>query len=111
MATPTVSPNPINRWRRIAPKAILGGASFAVTLCLILGAVVWYFNRPEPPQPWNTNAIIAKQTPYFDASKDGKRVELRYVLENTSTAAYLADHYLLLLSCDPESPGPFKILC
>jgi hypothetical protein len=88
MTTPTFLPNPTSRWKRIALKAILGGAGFAAMLSLIIGVIAWYSSRPQPPQSWNVSAIVAKEPPGFAASTDGKRIELRYVLENTTETDY-----------------------
>jgi hypothetical protein len=75
-------------WRAFALRSLFAGAGFALAVLIVLAIFAWYRSRPEPPQSWNTSAIVANDPPSFTASKDGNRIEFRYVLENTTDADY-----------------------
>jgi hypothetical protein len=74
--------------RRLLLRSAVFGAGFAVTLCLIVGGLVWYSDRPKPPTPWNTTALVAKGPPGFDVSRDGEHIEFNYLIENTANTDY-----------------------
>jgi hypothetical protein len=91
MSSPYLVPDP--NAKPESPKRLLLrsagiGAGFAVALCLIVGGWVWYSNRPSPPKPWNTTALIAPDPPGFHVSDDGKHVEFTYRVENTTETDY-----------------------
>jgi len=68
--------------------SLSAGAGFALMLSLVAGGIVWYTSRPKPLKPWDTNAIIAKETPGFSVSDDGSKIEFQYTLENTTSSDY-----------------------
>jgi hypothetical protein len=92
MTTPTPSPgHTISLWKRLAIIGLFGGVGFAVALSTIIGAVVWNNSRRKPSEPWNTNAIVADDSPRFDPSADAKKVVFRYSLNNTTDIDYHID--------------------
>lgn len=91
MDTTDLSPKPVSTWKRVAIIGLFCGAGFALMAGLILGGVVWYTSRPTPPKPWNTTVIVAKETPDFDVTDGGTKVEFRYTLENASDSDYRID--------------------
>lgn len=91
MTTPTPSPGHPSLWKRLAIISFFGGLGITVTLAAILGVVVSYSSRLKPPQPWNTNAIVADGPPGFSSSTDGKKMSLSYSLRNTTDTDYHID--------------------
>ncbi len=88
----TESP-PIRVWKTIAIRSFFGGAGIAVALAIIVGAFIWYHNRPEHPKPWNTAALKATYDTLgfsLDASKDaeGYPVHFDYNLRNDTDKNY-----------------------
>ncbi len=78
-------------WKKLAIISVIGGVAFALTLAIIVALAGWYSTRPKPSKPWNINAIVAKGAPSFDSSDDGKRIELSYLLDNTTDSDYQLD--------------------
>lgn len=91
MFDPTLSSTPVNSWRKIALRSFFAGAGFALVLVAAVGGVVWRNSRPEPSKPWDLSSLVAKDPPSFSPSGDGKRVEFRYAVENTTDADYQID--------------------
>jgi hypothetical protein len=91
MDAPVPPPKPPFAWKRLAIISLFGGAGFALMSGLILWGVVWYSSRPTPPKPWNTTAIVAKNSPGFSVSDDGKMIEFTYALENAGRSDYRID--------------------
>lgn len=88
MATPTLSPEPLSRWRRLAIISLSAGAGFALMLSLIAGTVIWYTSRPTPPKPWDSGALVADGPPGFGASDDSKYIRFTYEVENRTDIDY-----------------------
>jgi hypothetical protein len=101
---------PVSSWKKLAIISLCGGAGLAITGFLILAAFLWIESRPSPQKPWNTTAILAKEPPGFDVSKDGTRIEFDYTLENNSTKDYRAgssaELQLFLRAKDGTLGGP-----
>ena len=95
MASPYLIPDPQqaqpSSLRRLLYRSAAFGAAFAATLCLIVGGFVWYSDRPQPPRPWSTTALVATKPPGFSVSEDAKRIEFKYSVENTTDTDYNAD--------------------
>jgi hypothetical protein len=51
---------PITIWKKIAIRAVFGGIGLGIGAVAIIGAAVWYPNRPKPTPPWNSKALTAK---------------------------------------------------
>jgi hypothetical protein len=84
------------RWKRIIVRAVVFGASFAITGALLAGVVMWYLiNQPsKPPAPWNTKAITATYdgigafTQQNSSQKEEKYLYFSYILENHTDDDY-----------------------
>lgn len=62
-----------------------------MVLSLIVGGWLWYSGRPQPPTPWNTTAVVAKEPPDFHVIRDGKNIAFVYRVENTTDTDYRID--------------------
>lgn len=56
-----------------------------------LGALTWLGSKPKPPKPWNSAAIVARNSPSFNPGKTNREIQLSYSLENTTEADYQID--------------------
>ena len=93
MVSPTLSPQRMPSWQRLALISFWGGMGFALGLCLVLAAIVWFNGRPRPPKPWNTTAIVAQQYPGVSLGGGEKKgIELTYTLENTTDTDYRIEY-------------------
>jgi hypothetical protein len=81
----------ISTWKRIAIISFFSGFGVALAAALILGGFIWYTSRPTPPKSWNTSALVASGPPKCDAIEDGKRLELRYSVKNSTAIDYSLD--------------------
>jgi hypothetical protein len=54
---------------------------------LVLGGVIWYKSRPEPPKPWNTSALKASYDS-IDTEGDKSTFVFYYILENETNNDY-----------------------
>lgn len=77
-------------------------------LSVTIGGFVWYSSRPKPPKPWDLTALVAKESPSFSLSHDGKNVELHYPLENTTTTDYEIDSHDRLKIMFKTDEGTFS---
>jgi hypothetical protein len=89
MSTPPVAaeaPKQFN-WKRLFIKAAGFGAGFALMLAVLAGVGLWYWNRPKPPKPWDTQAITAE---YIKADVEGDKNTLvfSYTLQNNTDLDY-----------------------
>jgi hypothetical protein len=91
MDTPNTPLKPPSTWKRLAIISLFCGAGFALMAGLIFGGFVWYSSRPTPLKPWVSTIIVAKGSPAFSVSDDGKMLELDYALENTGNSDYHID--------------------
>jgi DNA-binding response OmpR family regulator len=78
--------------KAIVLKSFGFGAGFAAMLGLAIGLWVWQRNRPKPPQPWNEQAIVARDAADVLCDGDGKRLEFAYTVENTTNVDYQFDY-------------------
>ncbi len=93
MGTPAVAPETPKKefnWKLFFIKAAGLGFGAALMLTVVVGVGIWYMNRPKPPKPWNTSALVAKEAPSFDSRRvgDSKEIEFIYLLENATDADY-----------------------
>jgi hypothetical protein len=92
MAAPSVSPEiPTKdfRWKRLFIKATGFGAGFALILVILAGIGIWYWNRPKPPKPWNTQAITASFDRMDVSIKNGiLEIGFFYSLQNNTDYDY-----------------------
>jgi hypothetical protein len=107
MTTLTPAPGHPTLWKRLAIISLFGGVGIAVTLAAILGVAVWYSSRPKPPKPWNTDAIVAEDSPGFSSSSDGKKMSLSYSLRNTTDTDYHIDSDSILKLVMKTKDGTF----
>ena len=76
-------------WKITALRFAAFGAGFAIMLCIIAGAAIWYSHRPRPEKPWNQSAIKADVTDtYFTTQSDRLVGDFRYSLQNTTDRDY-----------------------
>jgi hypothetical protein len=76
-------------WKRILLRSAGFGAGFALTLCIVVGVLIWYIDRPRPPEPskpWDTRTIQAE----YDGTTEEHTSDIgfRYVLKNNGTEDY-----------------------
>jgi hypothetical protein len=50
---------PMSTWKRIAIRAVFGGIGLVIGAAAIIGALIWYSNRPKPTPSWNETALTA----------------------------------------------------
>jgi hypothetical protein len=77
-------------WKKILLRSAGFGAGFALTLCLIVGVWVWYQGRPQPPVPWNKQAVIAEYDRVDTRGTDNHIVFL-YTLQNNTDEDFRVD--------------------
>jgi hypothetical protein len=88
MASPTLGKSDLWRWKRFALKWFAVGSGFAVASVVLVFMLIWYSSRPKPPKPWNTTALTAHEAPGFEASRDAKKLEFTFMLENATEGDY-----------------------
>jgi len=81
-------PSSMPLWKRLVIISASAGAGLALAIALIVGGLIWYNSRPTPSQPWNRQAMLAKEPPGFTLSDDCKAVVFDYTLENTTNQDY-----------------------
>ena len=77
-------------WKRPLLVGIGWGVGTAIGLAAVVGAIVWYSNRPSqpaPPKPWNSSAITAEYD-YAGTEGDSNEVVVYYTLENVTDFDY-----------------------
>jgi hypothetical protein len=77
-------------WKKLLLRSLGIGAGFAVTLSAIVAGWAWYTGRPQPPRPWDRQAIVAE---YVNALPEGDKNNLsfHYVLQNNTGLDYRVD--------------------
>jgi hypothetical protein len=80
-------------WKILAIRALFGGIGLAIGAAAIIGAVIWYSDRPNPPPSWNSTALKAKfNTMEFtgasSSSPNAYTVAFEYNVQNTTKATY-----------------------
>jgi hypothetical protein len=80
-------------WKKIAIRSAFGGLAFAFALAIISGVAIWYYRRPEPPQPWNSKALKAtfdmmEFTAGSSKDPDGYPVDFYYNVQNNTDRNY-----------------------
>jgi membrane-bound lytic murein transglycosylase B len=80
-------------WKKAASQAAAFGAAFAVVLCIVAGAWIWYPNSPRRQAAWNSTAIRAtfKEITVSTSPQQPAKETFSYVLENTTDADYSLD--------------------
>ena len=91
MESQLLPPKSLSAWKKLAVVSVFSGAGFAFMCGLLLAGLYWYNSRPTRPKPWITNVIVAKGSPGFDVSNDGKNIEFGYTLENQGSNDYHID--------------------
>lgn len=84
---------PKKMWKKIAIRAFFGGIGLAVGATAIIGAIVWYSNRPTPTPPWNTGALTASFAEMSFTTASAKtpysfKVQFSYNVKNNTTGNY-----------------------
>ena len=74
-------------WKKVIVISVTIGASFAITLALIIGMYVWYESYPKPPTPWNKEAITANYD-LVDTEGADNTILFYYTLENKTKYDY-----------------------
>jgi hypothetical protein len=77
-------------WKKILLRSLGFGAGFALLLCAVVGTWVWYRNRPEPPKPWNKQAITAEYE-LLSTRGDENHVVFVYALQNNTDEDFRLD--------------------
>lgn len=49
----------LTTWKKIAIRAVFGGIGLAIGAAAVIGAIIWYSDRPKPAPPWNETALTA----------------------------------------------------
>lgn len=75
-------------WRLIFIRAVGIGVGFSLVVAGLLGAVLWYHNRPAPVRPWNRDAITAKYADLYGRTGNPAVMTFRYTIENHSGRDY-----------------------
>ncbi|MGH9757010.1 MAG: hypothetical protein ACRD4M_04685 [Candidatus Acidiferrales bacterium] len=83
----------LKTWKKIAIRAFFGGIGFVVGGAVIIGAFVWYSNRPSPPPSWNSKALKAnfdaiEATGASSSSPNTYIVAFEYNVRNTTKTTY-----------------------
>jgi hypothetical protein len=91
MVTPPSTATVAWSWKRFALKWILVGVGVGLVGVVAVGLIVWFTSRPKPPEPWNTNALIARTPPGFSVHDNGKKLRFSYAVENTTERDYQVD--------------------
>ena len=95
-------------WKKIALQAAAFGVAFAVVLCIVAGAWIWYANSPRYQAAWNSTAIRAtfKDITVSTSPQQPAKEKFSYVLENTTDADYSLDpSTVLVMAALPDGKG------
>ena len=86
-ASQASKPKRMASWKRLLVFGAGAGTGFAVTLAVIVGALLWRESRPKPPKPWDTKAITAS---FGSIGTEGEKNTLvfHYKLENSTDFDY-----------------------
>jgi hypothetical protein len=80
-------------WRRRALSSLVGGLGLASLLSLVWLGIVWLNAKFPPNEPWDEEAIVAVPGAQFGiANGERKGIELKYILENRTTADYRIEY-------------------
>ena len=97
-------------WKRFALKWLAVGAGVGLVAILAVGSLIWYSSRPKPPKPWNTNALIARNSPGFSVHDEGKKLQFSYAVENTTENDYQVESNYQVKVLIKTSDGSFSQL-
>ena len=89
-------------WKKTVFQAAAFGAAFALVLCVVGVAWIWYANSPHPTA-WNSTAIRATfKDITLSTSQQPPKEHFSYLLENTTDVDYSLDKLSSLLNNDPK---------
>jgi hypothetical protein len=93
-------------WKKTVSQAAAFGAAFALLLCMVGGAWIWYANSPHPTA-WNNAAIRATfKDLTMSTSQQPPKEYFSYILENTTDADYSLDpSTVLVMATLPDGKG------
>lgn len=74
-------------WRLALVKAAGFGVGLALALAFAGGAWLWYSNRPKPPRPWDSRAVVAEYD-YVTTEGDSNNIAVYYTLQNNTDFDY-----------------------
>ncbi len=75
-------------WRALFIRAAGFGAGLSLIAVVLVGPVVWYFNRPAVVHPWNQEAVTAKFADLLARTGNPLVLTFRYTIENHTGRDY-----------------------
>jgi hypothetical protein len=82
----TAAPARTANWKIILLRSAAFGGGFAIIAAVLLGAIIWWINRPKP---WSNTAVTAKPTELYTRQVDEEvRIEFHYAFTNHTNAEY-----------------------
>lgn len=93
-------------WKKTVSQAAAFGAAFALVLCIVGGAWIWYAKSPHPTA-WNSAAIRATfKDLTLSTSQQPPKEHFSYLLENTTDVDYALDpSTVLVMAALPDGKG------
>lgn len=96
----------MENWKRLFIKAAGFGAGFALAAAAILGAILWWSNRPVKPKPFNARAITASYSGLsIGVTGDVFHFTLTYGLRNNTDRDYELPIVGGFMIVNPENKG------